>query len=704
MVIMMLEKRLQTGDDPTMIMNNRELSWLVFNDRVLQEAQDKSVPLMQRFKFLGIFSNNQDEFVKVRVAKLIRLSRLKGLKGAQAAKARAAAEVLPLLYARMSESQEKFDEIYYGILAEMAEIGINVVNERRLTEGQEQFCADYYASVVSERIVPLLIRKTTKMPFIGDGDIYLAVKMTGGKGKNVRYAFIQIPVSSACPRFVELPSAEGRRDIIFLDDIIRLCLREIFFMFSCETISAHTFRVVRDAQIEMDGDISKSLMEKMEEGIENRYRGNPVRLIYDRDMPEDLLSLIVSKLSLKLGPSLDPGGRYHLKRDLMKFPRVCPRLEEKLPAPMRHPAIAPFAGVFKATAKRDVMLHFPYHTFNHVIDFLREAAIDPKVESISITLYRTAEHSKVINALIGAAKNGKRVTVIMELLARFDEGQNIEYADILQRAGVRVIDGVAGLKVHCKLILAERRERGGVKGYAYIGTGNFNESTAKIYSDFGLLTCRREIVSETRAVFDSIVSHKPLSCKELLVAPYNMRARFEELAEEEIKQAKKGRKAYIKAKFNSLTDPEMINLLYRASRAGVRISLIVRGACCLQPGVEGLSENIRVISIIDIYLEHARMAIFCGGGEEKYFILSADWMTRNLNRRIEVGTPVYDPAIRRQLTQVLEMQWGDTVKARDMAVFGANEYVKGEGEERCRSQLALHDFYKKAAEKGDEEQ
>ena len=265
-----------------MIMNNRELSWLVFNDRVLQEAQDKSVPLMQRLKFLGIFSNNQDEFVKVRVAKLIRLSRLKGLKGAQAAKARAAAEVLPLLYARMSESQEKFDEIYYGILAEMAEIGINVVNERRLTEGQEQFCADYYASVVSERIVPLLIRKTTKMPFIGDGDIYLAVKMTGGKGKNVRYAFIQIPVSSACPRFVELPSAEGRRDIIFLDDIIRLCLREIFFMFSCETISAHTFRVVRDAQIEMDGDISKSLMEKMEEGIENRYRGNPVRLIYDR--------------------------------------------------------------------------------------------------------------------------------------------------------------------------------------------------------------------------------------------------------------------------------------------------------------------------------------------------------------------------------------------------------------------------------------
>ncbi|MEG1602960.1 MAG: polyphosphate kinase 1 [Cloacibacillus sp.] len=685
-----------------MIMNNRELSWLVFNDRVLQEAQDGDVPLMQRLRFLGIFSNNQDEFVKVRVAKLIRMSRMKGLRGGQAAKIRAAAEALPQIYALMAKSQQKFDAAYDGILAEMAEIGIRVVNERQLTEEQEKFCVDYYTSVISERIVPVLIRKTTTMPFLSDGGIYLGVKMTGPKSKNKRFAFIHIPVSSACPRFVELPSAPGQKDIIYIDDIIRLCLREIFFMFNCETITAHTFRVVRDAQIDLDDDISKSLMEKMEEGIENRYRGNPVRLIYDRQMPEDLLSLIVSKLSLKGGPSLDPGGRYHLKHDLMKFPRVCDRLEEKLPAPMRHPAIAPFSSILKVIAKGDVMLHFPYHTFNHLIDFLREAAIDPKVESIAITLYRTAEHSKVINALIGAAKNGKRVTVIIELLARFDEGQNIEYADILQRAGVRVIDGVAGLKVHCKLILVERRERGGLKGYAYIGTGNFSESTAKIYSDFGLLTTRREVVSETRAVFDSIISHAPMSCKELLVAPYNMRSRFEELIENEIKLAKKSKNAYIKAKFNSLTNPEMINLLYKASRAGVKISLIVRGACCLQPGVEGLSENIRVISIVDIYLEHARMVIFGGGGAEKVYILSADWMTRNLSRRIEVGVPIFDPAIRRQLNKVFDLQWSDNVKARDMAVFGANEYVTANGDQKCRSQLALHEFYKKTAEKSDE--
>ncbi len=689
------------GED-YMTMDNRELSWLVFNDRVLQEARDKSVPLMQRLRFLGIFSNNQDEFIKVRVAKLIRLSQLKGLKPSQQAKRREAAEVLQRLYARMAESQERFDAAYNEIIAEMAAAGINVVNETQLTEGQAKFCLDYYASVVSERIVPLLVRKTAEMPFLSDGAIYLGVKMTGGASKNPRYAIIQIPVSGACPRFVELPpSAPGLRDIIYLDDIIRLCMREIFFMFDYESVSAHTLRVVRDAQIDMDDDISKSLMEKMEEGIEDRNFGDPVRVIYDKDMPEDLLSLIVNKLTVKRGrgPSLDPGRRYHLKRDLMKFPRVCPELEEKLPAPLRHPLIKPFASILEVAARRDVMLHFPYHTFNHVIDFLREAAIDPKVESISITLYRTAEHSKVINALIGAAKNGKRVTVVMELLARFDEEQNIENADILQRAGVRVIDGVVGLKVHCKLILVERRERGGTRGYAYVGTGNFNESTAKIYSDFGLFICRSEIVADARAVFGLISSHRPLECRELLVAPYNMRQTFEKLVEAEIKNAKKGMEAYIKAKFNSLTDEDMINLLYKASRAGVKISLIVRGACRLRPGVPGQSENIRVISIIDIYLEHARMAIFCGGGNEKIYIMSADWMTRNLDRRIEVGAPVYDARIRGQLKKVFELQWNDNVKARDMAVFRANNYsAGGGGSEKCRSQLALHEFYKKSGE------
>ena len=675
---------------------NRELSWLVFNERVMQEAQDRSVPLMQRLRFLGIFSNNQDEFIKVRLSRQISLSRSKGLRGKGAEKARAALEILPQLYARMGVSQDKFDAVYKGLLSEMADAGIRIVDENSITAEQRKFCVDYFASVVSERTLPILIRKTGKLPFVSDGAIYLGIRMADkgeNEDKNVRYAMVQIPVSAACPRFVRLPSDYGRIDIIYLDDVIRICLREIFFMFNYDTITAHTFRVVRDAAIEMDGDISKSLMEKMEEGIENRFRGKPVRLIYDRDMPQDLLSLLESKLGLDES-SLDAGGRYHLKRDLMKFPRVRPDLETELPKEIGHPAFTPFSSIMDVIAKRDVMMHYPYHSFKHVIDFLREASIDPRVESIYITLYRTADHSKIINALIGAAKNGKKVSVVMELLARFDEGQNIESADLLQRSGVRVIDGVPGLKVHAKLILVEKKVRGGLKGYVYVGTGNFNESTAKIYSDFGLLTCRQQTVKDARAVFDNIISHKPLESRDLLVAPFNMRKRFKDLVENEIRNAGKGKTAYIKAKFNSLTDPEMIELLCKASCAGVKVQLIVRGACCLQPGVAGASENIEIISIVDIYLEHARLAIFANGGNEKIFIMSADWMTRNLNRRIEVGTPIHDPGICEQIRSVFDIQWKDNVKARSMAVFGTNAYSSGIDGSRIRSQLALHDYYR----------
>lgn len=676
---------------------NRELSWLVFNERVMQEAEDASVPIVQRLRFLGIFSNNQDEFIKVRLSRLVALARVRGVRGKHAAKVQAAAEILPKLYERMARSQVRFEAAYNKVLSEMAEAGVRIVGEKDINEEQRRFCMDYFASVVSERTLPILIRKSGNLPFVKDGAVYLGVRMADADGKHVRFAMIEIPVSERCPRFVRLPSSQGA-DFIYLDDIIRICLREIFFMFKYDSISAHSFKVVRDAAIEMDEDISKSLMEKMEEGIESRFRGKPVRLIYDREMPEDLLSILASKLGLD-GSLLDAGERYHLRRDLMKFPRVRNDLETKLPKEIGHPAFEPFSSIFDVVAKRDVLLHFPYHSFKHVIDFLREASIDPRVESIFITLYRTANHSKIINALIGAAKNGKKVCVVMELLARFDEGQNIEYADLLQRSGVRVIDGVPGLKVHGKLILVERKTRGGHKGYVYIGTGNFNESTAKIYSDFGLLTCRQQIVEDARCVMDNIVSHKPLETRELLVAPFNMRKRFKELVENEIHNAEKGKPAYIKAKFNSLTDPDMIELLCKASCAGVKIQLIVRGACCLQPGVEGVSENISIISIVDIYLEHARLAIFANGGNEKVFIMSADWMTRNLNRRIEVGTPIHDADIRRQLEDVFDIQWRDNVKARSMAIFGSNAYSSGEGEGsvRVRAQLALHDYYKSMA-------
>ncbi|MFV0328751.1 MAG: polyphosphate kinase 1 [Dysgonomonas sp.] len=674
------------------MINNRELSWLTFNERVLQEAQDKSVPLMQRLRFLGIFSNNQDEFIKVRIANIVRLSQIKGKKIPLFTGNYTAKELLPLINSQVSEGQKKFVQTYTDVLSEMESHGIFVINEKQLNKKQKQFCHEYFTSIVSPLLVPLIIRKSTQMPFLRDNNIYHAVKMSSGSNNaDSRYAIIQIPVTSSCPRFVVLPSANNRNEIIFLDDIIRFCLDEIFFMFNYKKISAYTFKLMRDAQLTIDDDISKSLVEKMETGLQNRLHGQPVRLIYDREMPEDLLSMIASKLRLKGRGELDAGGRYHLMRDLMKFPKIRPDLESSSPEPLQHPDIKPFSSILKVIGRKDILLNYPYHTFNHFIDFLREAAIDPKVESIYITLYRTAERSKVINALINAAKNGKTVVVLMELLARFDEEQNVEYSEILQKEGVKVIHGVAGLKVHSKLVLIRRKN----KDYVYIGTGNFNETTAQIYGDFGLFTSNPQIAADAVTVFDFLINtHKHFLCKQLMVSPYYMRNQFVTLIKKEIKNAQSGKRAYIFAKLNSLTDEEMIKLLYKASQAGVEIRLIVRGSCCLQPQVKKLSENIRVISIVDRYLEHARMAIFYNGGDEKVYIMSADWMTRNLDRRVEVGVPVLDKKIKETLKDFFDIQWADNEKARDLTVFGRNEYVpKGENLP-CRSQTALYDFYK----------
>ncbi len=680
------------------MINNRDLSWLSFNDRVLQEAQDKTVPLLQRLRFLGIFSNNQDEFIKVRLANVIRMAQYKGKNPPAFSGNFPAKKLLPLLNARVLESQEKFDTVYKEVLAEMETHGIFIVNESQLNEEQKLFCIDYFSSVVSPRLVPLILRKTTKMPFITDNYIYHAVKMVSAKKRNsaAGYAIIQIPVSEACPRFVQLPSFGGRNCIIFLDDIIRLCLNDIFFMFNYDEISAYTFKIARDAQLTLDDDISKSLLEKIEDGIENRLHGQPIRLVYDQNMPTDLLEIIKSKLRLRNIDSMEASGRYHLKRDLMRFPKIRPELEAVSPPSLAHPDIKPFSSVLGVIHKKDIFLNYPYHTFNHFIDFLREAAIDPKVESICITLYRTAGHSKVVNTLINAAKNGKKVYALLELFARFDEEQNVESSELLQKGGVKVIHGVEGLKVHSKLVLVQRKENSVLKGYVYVGTGNFNEDTARVYSDFGLFTSHAQIVQDARSVFDFLLNpHKRFVCKQLLVSPYYLRGRFEEMIEREIKNAQKGKRAFIYAKFNSLTDDKMINHLYEASQSGVEIRLIVRGACCLQPQQKGVSENIQIISIVDKYLEHARLSIFCNGGDNLVHIMSADWMTRNLDRRVEVGIPILDSKIKKTLKRFFEIQWSDNVKARDLSVFTQNNYVVAFDEKVCRSQVELYDFYKK---------
>lgn len=673
--------------------NNRELSWLAFNERVLQEAQDRSVPLLSRLQFLGIFSNNQDEFFKVRIANLMRLCRAR--RQQRLTGGYTPAELLAEVSRRAERAQGLFTRTYRELLQEMEQQGIFVVDERHLSPEQREFCRDYFASVVSPRLVPLMLRKSVKIPFLPDGNAYLGVRMSSSDGKAPRYAVIRIPVSSACPRFVVLPAREGRSEVIFLDDIIRLMIDDVFFMFTYDHISVHTFKIMRDAELTIDDDVSKSLFERIAEGVESRRYGSPIRLIYDREMPVDLLDMLAGKLKLTAPGTLAPGDRYHLMKDLMRFPKVRPDLLTVNPAPLQHRDIIPFQSILKVVRKRDIFLNFPYHSFQHFIDFLREAAIDPRVERIAITLYRTAEHSKVINALVNAAKNGKQVSVLVELKARFDEEQNIEHTDLLQREGVKVIYAIEDLKVHSKIVLVERRESSGVRGYAYIGTGNFNEDTARIYGDYGLLTAHKGIVEDVRNVFQFLSnSHKQFKYKYLLVSPYYMREAFEELIDREMRNARKGRRASICAKCNSLTDERTIERLYRAAREGVEVRLIVRGACCLKPSVPGMSDRIRAISIVDKYLEHARLFIFCNGGEERFYIGSADWMSRNLDRRVEVCTPILDRQIQKLLRKVFDIQWSDNVKARDLADQEGNSYVRvSPGEAPLRSQTALYDYY-----------
>ncbi|MCC8187261.1 MAG: polyphosphate kinase 1 [Bacteroides sp.] len=677
---------------------NREVSWLAFNDRVLQEAQDITVPLIQRLRFLGIFSNNQDEFIKVRVANLMRLSRIRGDKIQKTMEGFPVIEILKQVNSHMAYSQRIFSRVYTEILEEMESHHIYILNEQQINNRQRDFCREYFTREVSPWLVPLMVRKSTQLPFLTDNDLYLAVRMSLSTRNSHKYALIRIPVSRATPRFVELPSVAGRKELIFLDDVIRLCLNEIFFMFNYDEITAHTFQIIRDAQLTVDDDISKSIIEKVEQGLEGRLHGDPVRLIYDSGMPPDLLELIMGKLKLRKYDIMG-GGRYHMMKHLMKFPVVDRSLEYEEHTPLPHPSLNRLSSILRVIREKDIFLNYPYHTFDHLIDFLREAAIDPKVTTICITLYRTAERSRVINALINAAENGKQVIVLEELMARFDEEQNVENSDLLQKVGIRVIHGFKALKVHCKLIYVERREKGHCRGYAYIGTGNFNETTARIYGDFGLFTTHEQIVHDVRGVFDFLQNtHKHLLYRHLLVSPYYMRSRIEKMIEREIKNSRKGKKASICAKFNGLTDVRMIRLLYKASQAGVEIRLIIRGACCLHPQMQGLSDHIRAISIVDRYLEHARLMIFHNDGEEQTYITSGDWMTRNLDNRIEVAVPIYDPEIRHTIRDIFEIQWADNVKARDLTLLGSNAYVKPEGEPPCHSQIELYEYYKQNIE------
>lgn len=677
---------------------NRELSWLSFNERVLQESMDSSVPLIERVRFLGIYSNNMDEFYRVRVATVRRMLLLKKpkIEGYQ----NSVQELLNEIQLTVKKQRRVFDLSYVRLLKELEKENIFHINEESITAPQKQLLSTYFFKELQHDIVPLMLTSSREFPRLVDKGIYLAIKMKKVKSDKVKYALIQIP--SSHNRFKTLAGEKGHNYLILIDDIIRLHLNDIFSIFEYDTIEAHTFKFTRDAELDMDDDFSVSMLEKMKKGIKQRKKGVAVRFIYDEEMPVDMLNYLLKAFNVKKGENVIPSGRYHNFKDFMNFPdfgRKDFRFDPK-PA-VAHPDFEGKRSLIKTILEKDVLLHYPYQRFDYIVDLLRESAIDPKVRSIKINIYRVAKKSQVLNALINALKNGKEVVVIVELQARFDEENNMFWSKQLKEAGAKLILGVPGFKVHSKLIQIERKSAGKIQLITHAGTGNFHESTAKIYGDYGLLTANEDVSNEVKKVFNILESNIERNLfRHIMVSPFNTRRKFIDLINREIKNAKKGLPAKIYIKLNNLVDHKLINKLYAASKAGVKIKIINRGICAIKPGVEGLSENIKVISIVDRFLEHARAFIFHNNGDEECFISSADWMERNLDKRIEVSIPVLDNDIKAEIKQAFKMQWKDNTKARIVDADQKNKYVKPhEGEEPYRSQYALYDFYKKKASK-----
>lgn len=676
---------------------NRELSWLAFNHRVLQEAVSDDVPLIERMRFLGIFSNNLDEFFRIRVAHL-RRALLVGKKMTTTL-GFDIAETLERVSEKVLELQAEYNQAFERCEMELKEAGIHFLDEHELNENQKVFATDFFDAVVRPTLVPVMVGSGVPFPELKDGALYLAVglKMVDDLGQTrIRFAVIEVP--SHLPRFLVLPSSDLGEGVMFIDDVIRLQLGRIFALFQPEQLYAHAIKVTRDAEIDMDDDLSRSLMEKMSRGIARRKKGDYVRFLYDARMPEDMLSYIKKKLKLgKEEEVLIAGSRYHNRRDLMKFPdfgRV-DLIYRKQP-PRSHPRLRHRTSLLDQVARRDILLHYPYQRFAYIVDILREAAMDPRVDRIHINLYRVASNSQVINALVNAARNGKFVQVVIELAARFDETHNIKVSNVLQEAGAQVEFGVPGLKVHSKLFLISRKSSRQQEYIAHIGTGNFHEKTAKIYGDMALLTSDPGITGEVERLFSFFSNNyeRPVF-RHLIVSPYSTRRKFSKLIAREMDYSAKGKEAWIILKLNNLVDSEMIEKLYDASCAGVRIQLIIRGICSLIPGVPGMSENIEIKSIVDRYLEHARLLVFGNGGNPEYFISSADWMTRNLDRRVEVSVPIRDPQLKSECAAYLDLQLRDNAKNRIIDASMANKFVNPKkGEPLTHAQNAMFTFYK----------
>ena len=670
----------------------KELSWLSFNQRVLQEAADESNPLIERIRFLGIYSSNLDEFYKVQFANLKKYVLIEQEQSQSTSNAK---HLLRQVNQKVIQLELQFDQLYNELLLEMARNQIFLINERQLTSYQENWIKNYYKQNLRQYITPILLDSHTELiQFLKDDHAYLAVEIICKD--NISYALLELPTDNA-PRFVLLPSevSTKNKSIIFLDNILRYCLDDIFkVFFDAVELNAYSININRDAEYELNSELD-SLLELMSQGLKQRLTAQPVRFTYQKDMPKALFELLINKLRLTEQDAM-PGGRYPNFKDLVNFPDLGVKnlLNKRLPS-LAYNRFKKFRNAFATIKDRDVLLYYPYYSFGHVLEIMRQASFDPAVTHIRMNIYRVAKDSRFIHAAINAANNGKKVTVVVELQARFDEEANIKWAKRLIRSGIKVIYSQPKLKIHAKLFLIDRREEDKIIRYAHIGSGNFNEKTARVYTDFSLLTSDPAITDEVIKVFNFIENpFKPVSFNHLLVSPQNTRQRFYEFIEREINNAKAGKPSGIYLKLNAITDKEMIDQLYRASCAGVNIRMIVRGTCVLVPQIPNLSENIYVTSIVDQYLEHARVYIFENDGKKDTYISSADWMPRNLDNRIEVGVKIFDPVLKSTIHDIFNLQCNDNVKARIIDKDNMNNYVQRGNKKKIRAQHAIYDYLK----------
>lgn len=669
----------------------RDISWMYFNERILQEATRPHVPLLERLSFLGIYSNNLDEFFRVRMASQSRIAECADR--AAVRESEHAKKIIKQIGKLNAHYAKAYAQAVEQVTEELRRENICLVDDTEVTPEQLEFIRSYFRERLSGFIVPVWFSAIKWLDYENDENIYLAVKVSRTEPRPVAdYAFLEVPVGP-CGRFVRLPDHEGRSYLMYLDDVVRCCLPLVFEGLGFTSFEAYTFKFTRDAEMEIDNDLRTGILQKISKGVKSRKRGEPLRVLYDARIPKDLLKRVLRKLDLDSLDTVLASGRYQNHKDFMRFPD-CGRADLRYPTwtPILKRELDGPASLLDRIRQKDRFIHVPYHNFDSFIRILQEAAVSKEVESIKITLYRLARESKVVRALIGAARNGKKVTVVIELLARFDEASNINWSKRMQEAGIKVIFGVEGLKVHSKIVHIGMKRGADI---ACISTGNFHEGNARTYTDCMLMTASRRLVKDVDSVFGFIERpYTPVRFKELLVSPNEMKNRFVTLINNEIKNRKSGKPAYIKIKINHITDPVMVEKLYEASCAGVDIDLLVRGNCSLVPGIPGVSDHIRIAGIIDRYLEHSRIFVFAAGGEERVFIGSADWMPRNLDNRVEVVTPVYDPEVKEEMKRIVDFGLRDTLQARIVDGEGKNLFKQpDEGGQPFRSQEALYEYY-----------